>query len=78
MRTSVKIVLLASVTGALGVALWKRRRIASAASSAAVTTEIVAKKAVDVVRAAVGSYGSIPGSVVKRFVEYGISGMIVG
>ena len=76
MRTSVKIVLLASVTGALGVALWKRRRIASAASSAAVTTEIVAKKAVDVVRAAVGSYGSIPGSVVKRFVEYGISGMI--
>ena len=31
MRTSVKIVLLASVTAALGVALWKRRKIAQAA-----------------------------------------------
>lgn len=76
MRTAAKLVLIGSVAAALGVALWKRRRISSAAQSAAVTTAIVAKKAADVVRSAVGSYGSIPGSVVKRFVQYGIPGMI--
>lgn len=76
MRTAAKVILVSSVAAALGVALWKRRRIASAAASAAVTTEIVAKKAVDVVRAAVGKYGKIAGSTVDNFRRYNLSTLI--
>lgn len=76
MRTSIKVLLIGSTAAAVSVALWKRRRIVSAAESVAVTTEIVAKKAVDVVRSAVGRYGKIPSSVVATFVRHGLPALI--
>jgi hypothetical protein len=75
-RTSAKVILIVSGTAALGLALWKRRRIAGVAESVVNQTSAVVARVVDVVQAAVGSYGKIPGSTVKRFVDNGLPALI--